>query len=166
VTKSVTVRGPTETVRATETVTTAADNPVVVAKLGPAPPRKRIEFGHIESLDRAGSGFELRFDPAELLTGETASRAALEDTGSGDVANDNYIVDEGHRAYSYIVPANAHITVLADGVDGTAITLAQLAKLVQGKNPLGRPLFEPLETGVWILIDVDTVRSIDQQYLP
>ena len=25
---------------------------------------------------------------------------------------------------------------------------------------------EPLETGVWILIEVDTVRSIDQQYVP
>jgi hypothetical protein len=34
---------------------------------------------------------------------------------------------------------------------------------------MGEPLesgFEPLETRVWIFIDVDTVRSIDQQYVP
>jgi len=58
------------------------------------------------------------------------------------------------------------VTVLADGVDGTPITVAQLAKIVKGGEPLGHPLFEPLETGVWILYDVDTVRSIDQQYVP
>ena len=50
------------------------------------------------------------------------------------------------------------MTVLADGVDGTPITVAQLAKIVKGG--------EPLETGVWILYEVDTVRSIDQQYVP
>ena len=84
----------------------------------------------------------------------------------GDVPNDYYVVDEGHRPFTYIVPADAHVTVLADGVDGTPITVAQLAKIVKGGEPLGHPLFEPLETGVWILIDVDTVRSIDQQYVP
>ena len=85
-----------------------------------------------------------------------------EDTGSSDVPNDNYVVDEGHRLFTYKVPADAHVTVLADGVDATPITVAQLAKIVKGSEPL----FEPLETGVWILYDVDTVRSIDQQYVP
>ena len=89
----------------------------------------------------------------------------LEDTGSSDVANDNYVVDEGHRLFTYKVPADAR-----DGARrrcrGTAITVAQLAKLVNGGHPLGHPLWEPLDTGVWILIEVDTVRSIDQQYVP
>ena len=89
-----------------------------------------------------------------------------EDTGSSDVPNDNYVVDEGHRLFTYKVPADAHVTVLADGVDATPITVAQLAKIVKGSEPLGHPLFEPLETGVWILYEVDTVRSIDQQYVP
>jgi hypothetical protein len=108
----------------------------------------------------------MRFDPAQFLTGISASDAALEDTGSSDVPNDNYMVDESHRSYSYLVPADAHVSVLAGGVDGTSITVAELAKLVRGEDPLGHPLFEPLETGFWILFDVDTVRSLDQQYLP
>ena len=96
----------------------------------------------------------------------TASVAAQEDTGSGDVPNDYYVVDEGDRLFSYQVPADAHVTVLAEGVEGTSITVAQLAKIVNGGQPLGHPLFEPLETGVWIFIDIDAVRSIDQQYVP
>ena len=45
-------------------------------------------YGHIKSLTRKGRRFELRFDPALWLTGATASRAKIEDTVSGDVAND------------------------------------------------------------------------------
>ena len=139
---------------------------VEAAKIGPGAPTRRVEFGHIQSLKRSEDGYVLRFDPAEYLTGVTASDAMQEDTGSSDVPNDNYVVDEGHRLFTYNVPADAHVTVLADGVEGTPITVAQLAKIVKSGEPLGHPLFEPLETGVWILIEVDTVRSIDQQYVP
>ena len=164
-TKTVTVTETTQPAPA-DTVTISVPHPVAVTKLGPAPPRHRIEFGHIKSLVHSGAGFKMRFDPAQFLTGITANDAALEDTGSRDVPNDNYVVDESHRAYSYLVPADAHVTVLAGGVDGTPITVGQLARLVKGKDPLGHPLFEPLETGFWILIDVDTVHSLDQQYVP
>ena len=164
-TKTVTVTETTQPTPA-DTVTISVPHPVAVTKLGPAPPRHRIEFGHIKSLVHSGAGFKMRFDPAQFLTGITANDAALEDTGSSDVPNDNYVVDESHRAYSYLVPADAHVTVLAGGVDGTPITVGQLARLVKGKDPLGHPLFEPLETGFWILIDVDTVHSLDQQYVP
>jgi len=164
-TKTVTVTETTQPAPA-DTVTISVPHPVAVTKLGPAPPRHRIEFGHIKSLVHSGAGFKMRFDPAQFLTGITANDAALEDTGSSDVPNDNYVVDESHRAYSYLVPADAHVTVLAGGVDGTPITVGQLARLVKGKDPLGHPLFEPLETGFWILIDVDTVHSLDQQYVP
>jgi hypothetical protein len=165
VTKTVTVTETTEPAP-TATLTGSAPQIVAVTKLGPAPPKHRIEFGHIRSLVRSGDGFKMRFDPAQFLTGISASDAALEDTGSSDVPNDNYMVDESHRSYSYLVPADAHVSVLAGGVDGTSITVAELAKLVRGEDPLGHPLFEPLETGFWILFDVDTVRSLDQQYLP
>ena len=156
----------TETVKVTEpsstepveSVTVSAPATVEAAKIGPGAPTRRVEFGHIQSLKRSEGGYVLRFDPAEYLTGVTASDAMQEDTGSSDVANDNYVVDEGHRLFTYRVPADAHVTVLADGVDGTPITVAQLAKIVKGG--------EPLETGVWILYEVDTVRSIDQQYVP
>jgi hypothetical protein len=58
------------------------------------------------------------------------------------------------------------VTVLARGVAGTRVTVAQLARLVRDENALGRPLFEPITTGFWIRVRIDTVRSIDQQYLP
>jgi hypothetical protein len=165
VTSTVTVTKPTSTEPA-GTVTIKVPNKITAAKIGPGAPKRQIQFGHIKSLKRIEGDYVLRFDPAQYLTGVTASDAALEDTGSSDVPNDAYVVDEGHRLFAYKVPADAHVTVLADGVEGTQITVAELAKLVKGKDPLGHPLFEPLETGVWILIEIDTVRSIDQQYVP
>ena len=86
-------------------------------------------YGHVESLTPKGNHFELRFDPAWFLSGVTASRAALEDTGSSDVPNDNYVVEEGHRLLTYLVPATADISVLSrtgelpgTGFPSTAIT--------------------------------------------
>ena len=70
-------------------------------------------YGHIKSLTPKGDHFEMRFDPAWFLSGVTASRAKLEDTGSSDVPNDNYVVEEGHRLLTYLVPATAGITVLS-----------------------------------------------------
>ena len=64
------------------------------------------------------------------------------------------------------MPAAARVTVLARGVESTPIAVAQLAGLVAGRNPLGHPLFEPLSTGVSIVVHIDTVRRLDQQYLP
>ena len=153
--------GGTKTV--TKTVTVSA-----TAKSGVGVPREVVEYGYIKSLKSKGSGFELRFDPAWLLTGKTANQAALEDTGSSDVPNDNYVVNESTRAYTYIVPANAQVRVLTTGsnLSGTPITVAQLAQLAAGKNPLPKPLFEPISTGFWIGIRNDTVQSLDQQYHP
>lgn len=154
--------GATETVTKTVTVDAAA-------KSGVGAPLEQVEFGYIKSLAPKAGGYVMRFDPAWFLSGETANVAAAEDGAvepGQPVPNDNYVVDEGHRLFTYKVPADAHVTVLADGVEGSPITVAQLAKLVKGKDPLGQPLFEPLETGVWILIAIDTVRAIDQQYVP
>jgi hypothetical protein len=111
----------------------------------------------------------MRFDPEWFLMGVTANTAAAEDgaVSPGEpVPNDNYRVDEGHRLLTYRVPADARVRVLTTGsnLKGTPITVAQLAQIVAGKKPV--PLFEPIETGFWIRIDIDTVRSIDQQYLP
>jgi hypothetical protein len=149
---------------ATKTVTV-----VDVARSGVGPQRELVEFGYVKSLTRKGSGFELRFDPAWLLTGATANAAAAEDGAvpAGEpVPNDNYVVDEGHRLLTYEVPANARVTALTKGVQGTPITVSQLAQLVRGENPFPRPLFEPIRTGFWIKVDIDTVRSLDQQYHP
>jgi len=154
--------GSTKTVTKTVTVTGTT-------KTGVGPPGEIVEFGYIKSLTRKGSNFEMRFDPAWLLSGMTANVAAAED-GAVDpgqpVPNDNYIVNEGHRLLTYRVAANARVTALTKGVAGTPITVSELAQLVNGKNPFQRPLFEPITTGFWILVNIDTVRSLDQQYHP
>ena len=153
--------GGTKTV--TKTVTVSA-----TAKSGAGSPREVVEFGYIKSLKSKGTGFELRFDPAWLLTGKTANQAALEDTGSSDVPNDNYVVNESTRAYTYIVPANAQVRVLTQGsnLSGTPITVEQLAQLANGKNPLPKPLFEHISTGFWVTIRNDKIESLEQQYHP
>ena len=151
--------GSTKTV--TRTVTVSA-----TGKSGPGAPRQVVEYGYIKSLKPKGGAYELRFDPAWLLTGKTASQAALEDTGSSDVPNDNYVVNESTRAYTYNVPSNAHVTVLKEGVNGDSITVAELSQLASGHNPFPKPLFEPISTGFWISIRNDNVVSLDQQYHP
>ena len=152
----------------TVTVTTDA-----TAKTTGGPPAEQVEYGFIKSLQASGNAFILKFDPALLLSGVTANVAQAEDQGTTcapsacpPVANDNYVLNEDHRLLTYLVPATARVTALTTGVKGTPITVAQLAGIVSGKNPLGHPLWEGLDTGVWIRVRIDTVRSIDQQYHP
>jgi hypothetical protein len=128
-------------------------------------------YGHIESLTPKGDHFEMRFDPAWFLSGVTASRAKLEDTGSSEVPNDNYVLEEGHRLLTYLVPSTAGITVLSrtgelpgPGFPSTAITASQLAQLVNGEEPV--KLAEGLQSGFWMHVNIDTVCSLEQQYRP
>ena len=157
--------GDTKTV--TETVTVAS-----TAKSGLGPPQERVEFGHITALARDGDHYTLRFDPALLLSGLTANKAAEEDGAvepGEPVPNDNYVVDEGHRTFTYVVPAGAKVTVLTKKGDpaqlgATPVTVAELARIVHGSSDL--ELYEPLATGVWITVGGNSVRSLDQQYRP
>jgi hypothetical protein len=128
-------------------------------------------FGHISSLTTRAGGDELRFDPAWFTTGLTANTAAAEDGAVAPgqpVPNDNYVVDEGHRLLTYLLPADARVTVLTRGGEGplgeTSITVSELERIVNGGSH--RPLFEPLDSGVWIRVNGDTVCSLDQQYRP
>ena len=129
-------------------------------------------FGHISSLTRKDSQYEMRFDPAWFTSGATANAAAAEDgvVEPGEpVPNDNYRVEEGHRLLTYLVPPDAHVTVLtrqgnAANFGAMPITVAELAQLVNGKEPV--ELFEPLDTGIWIRVNIDTVCALDQQYQP
>jgi hypothetical protein len=72
-----------------------------------APCGEQRLFGHIRSLVRRGGRYELRFDPAVFTSGVTANAAAAEDgvIAPGEaMPNDNYVVDESHRTYVYLVP--------------------------------------------------------------
>ncbi len=101
-----------------------------------------------------------------------ANTAAAEDgvVEPGEpVPNDNYRIDEGHRLLTYLVSPTAHVTVLTRngdpaGFGATPITVSELSQLVRGQKPV--ELFEPLDTGVWIRVHVDTACAIDQQYQP
>ena len=131
-----------------------------------------VLYGHVKSLTRHGSRFEMRFDPAWWLSGVTAERAAVADKAirPGEaVPNDYYIVEEGHRLLTYLVPQTAHVTVLTRHggrlIPATAITVSELAQIVKGRNPKHRQLMEP-KAGFWMRVAMDTVRSLDQQYQP
>jgi hypothetical protein len=131
-------------------------------------------FGHIKSMTSKGDHYELRFDPAWFLSGVTASTAAAEDAAvepGEPVPNDNYVLEEGHRLLTYVVPPTAHITVLtrvgaldSRGFPSTAITVSQLAQLVKGEKPV--ELFESLESGLWMRVHIDSACSLEQQYRP
>ncbi len=160
------VAGCGSTTTVTETVTVSNTEPT-----GLAAPKVRVEFGQIRSLTRAGDRYEIRFDPALILSGETANRAAAEDgvvVPGEPVPNDNYVVDESKRAYTYLVADDVKVTVLVrsspEQWGPTKVMVAELTRILDGTTELD--LFEPLDTGVWITIDVDTIRSIYQQYRP
>jgi hypothetical protein len=124
-------------------------------------------FGHIESLERSGDHYTLRFDPAFFTSGITANTAAAEDgavPAGQPVPNDNYVVDESHRLLTYIVPESAAVTVLNRALGQTPTTVSELERIVNGGSDVA--LFEPLDSGVWIRVHVDTVCSVDQQYRP
>jgi hypothetical protein len=131
-------------------------------------------YGHIASLTRRGRLFELRFDPAWLLRGETARRAAVADGAlppGEPVPNDSYTRDESHKLLTFDVPPTTHATVVTTagtrGLGTTAVSVGELAQIVRGRNPRHRPLFVPGNgLGFWIRVSVDTVKSLDQQYHP
>jgi hypothetical protein len=141
-----------------------SDEPTAAAACGDR------SYGHIASLERESDGYRMRFDPAWFTSGVTANKAAEEDGAvepGEPVPNDNYRIDEGHRLLTYYVAPNAHVTVLAkhgDQFGSTTVTVPQLAQLVRGEQPV--ELFEPLDTGAWIRVHVDTICDVEQQYLP
>jgi hypothetical protein len=155
--------GGTETVTVTVTNTVTVDN---TAKQGLGPPGESVLFGYIKSLAKKDSSYELRFDPALFLSGETANVAAAED-GAVDpgqpVPNDFFVVDEGHRLLTYRVPADAKLTVVALGPKNIPVTIEALAKIVAGDQAAP---WMPIESGFWLRARIDTVRSLDQQYRP
>ena len=123
---------------------------------------QQTQYGYIHSLVRSGRArYVLRFDPAWWLTGYTARRARLEDTGSPDVPNDYYVVDESHRLLSYVVPAGTPVTILTHGTNTTRISVATLAqRLRTGQQQ---------NLDFWLLIAnkyPTPVLSIDQPYRP
>jgi hypothetical protein len=155
--------GGTKTVTVTKTTTVTVDN---TSKQGLGAPAETVQFGYLKSLTKKGSSYELRFDPALFLSGETANVAAAEDGAvepGESVPNDHFVVDEGHRLLTYKVPADAKLTVVALGPKNIPVTIEALAKMVAGEQAAP---WQPLTSGFWLRSRIDTVRSLDQQYRP
>jgi hypothetical protein len=136
--------------------------PVVLPRAASA--GQTTQWGHIKSVTRKGRHYEMRFDPGLFLHGVTAERAC----GCNPVPNDYYTVEESHRLLTYVVPANAPVTIITRGVTHTRIAVAELAQIVKGKNPKHRRLLEPT-AGFWILIGSkypNPALTLDQQYQP
>ncbi len=143
----------------------------VVATPSPVKTGKQWLHGQIRFVKREGDHYLLGFDPSWFLSGIAANVAQAQDqhrtcapSSCPPVDNDNYVVDESHRVYTYLLPADAHGTVLVSSSDTKTISAEQLATVVAGKSKL--KLFEPLESGVWLLVRIDTVQSFAQQYVP
>jgi hypothetical protein len=138
-----------------------------------SPLKAMVQFGYIKSVTPKGKAYELRFDPALFLTGETANRAAADDgviKPGESVDNDYYIRNPDHKLLTYKLPAGVPVTVLTvttGPIATTKISVAELSQLVKGKNPKHRKLLDPRHfLGYWIKTSIDTVKSIDQQYQP
>jgi hypothetical protein len=130
-------------------------------------PHEIVLFGHIASLKPNGKHWVMRFDPAILLTGKTASAYALEKTGSSDVPNDHVTVDPDHQLLSFVVPLSAHATVMTNrgSIKATRVSIPLLAQVVAGDAPKSLRLFEP-KAAFWIVVRTDTAVELDQQYQP
>jgi hypothetical protein len=152
-------------------VVVAAPSTGAGTRLPPAVPAgQMVIYGHIKSLTPSGGRYVLRFDPAWLLEGSTAEKAAVADgvlPPGQPVPNDNYTRDDSHKLLTFLVPRTARVTVLTRGIHPTPVTVAEFAQLLKGRNPKHRPLFgRPAGWGYWALVNIDRVRSLDAQYHP
>ncbi len=136
---AVTVSGCGGTRTVTETVTERAAGPSTEpVDLGA--PKVRVEFGHIRSLTPTAGRYEMRFDPALILAGETANEAAAEDGAvepGEPVPNDNYVVDESPRTYTYRVADDVKVTVLRAGERTRRVRAARHRRLDHDRHRYG-----------------------------
>jgi hypothetical protein len=166
----VTAAGTVSRVAAAPTMSTARRDTALVRLPPAAPAGQTAQFGHIKALDRKGGRWQMRFDPALLLQGTAAEQAAFEDTGSRDVPNDSYTLEEGHRLLTYTVSSGASVTVITKGLKAASISVAELSQILKGKNPKHRALFgQPKAFGFWIRVGdkyPNPVLSLDEAYHP
>lgn len=128
-------------------------------------------YGSIRALTRDGKRYFLRLDPSWFVEGVTANVLDADQTGVRcrptrcEFSPDDYAtLDEGHHTLTFVVPARVRGTVLISGPKGSPVTIEQLAQIVHGTSRL--KLYEPIASGVWIVVRGDTVYSFAQQYRP
>jgi hypothetical protein len=159
----------TSTVTSTETVT------VQQPSGSPAPGAQNTSyFGRIVSISPAIGKYVLVLRPQFYLVGVTANTVFAEQQGKQcfplscpGVEDDRLVVPAGTQQLTFVLPTKTTGTVLTmsgSQMQPTTVSAAQLAALVGGaKTPR---LVEPLESGVWLAVNVDRVTSFAQQFQP
>ena len=153
------------------TVTVTVQKPPKPAVPGP---QDTTYFGQIASITKVDAKrFLLVLRPQLYLVGVTANvvGAAQQGTQCAPLAcpgvdDDRVVIPAGSQPLTFILPTKTHGTVLTGvGSNGTTmVSGAQLAALVGGaKTP---HLTEPLVSGVWLAVSVDSVTSFAQQFQP
>jgi hypothetical protein len=156
----------------TVTVTTTVARPRAPVAPGP---QNTVYFGQPVSVSTVDPHRDLLvLKPESYLVGVTANVAFSEQDGKAcapllcpGVADDRLVVPAGTQNLTFVLPANVSGTVLTQSgskMRTTRITAPQLAELVRGaKTP---KLVEPLDSGLWLAVNVDNVTSFAQQFEP
>ncbi|HZS30852.1 MAG TPA: hypothetical protein VFA37_06310 [Gaiellaceae bacterium] len=168
------VGGSTKTVTVTRTVTTQSIPKS--SKFGALSQTANARyFGTPVSVAKADPNhYLLELKPQFFLVGVTADVAFAEQQGTAcapltcpGVPDDRWVLPAGRTNLTFVLPATTKGTVIAVGhqqMQNTSVTAAQLAALVGGaKTP---KLIEPLDSGLWLTVDVDKVTSFAQQFQP
>lgn len=167
--------GGTTTTTVTSTVSSTR---TVTVQMAPQAPDLGAQdarfFGRIVSITQADpKRYLLVLKPESFLVGVTANVADAEQQGTQcaplscpGVEDDHLVVPAG-RKLTFVLPAKTTGTVLTPGAGNfvnTRVSAAQLSALVGGaKTP---KLIEPLDSGLWLAVDVDRVTSFAQQFQP
>ena len=154
------------------TVTVTTQRPAPKVPLGAQDARY---FGVPVSISKVDAKrFLLALKPQSYLVGVTANVAFAQQQGTAcaplscpGVEDDRLVVPAGSQQLTFVLPAKTTgtvITVNGGKMHNTTVTASQLAGLLGGaKTP---HLIEPLESGVWLAVDVDSVTSFAQQFEP
>ena len=130
------------------------------------------QFGYIRSVSTAGPAATLAFDEAELLTGDQAQRAAVEDGAlppGEPVSNDYYIRNPDKSTETLRIASDAKITarrchLCRAGQDGNLEDFLA-AFMEPGEMTYAQP-YRGADSQYWLTIEDGTVVAIDEQYVP
>ena len=166
----------TSTKTFTQTLTITQTLTQTTPQSGPLSQTEHAQYyGQIVSITQADAKrYLLVLKPEFFLVGVTANVVGAQQTGTQcaplacpGVEDDHLVVPAGTQKLTFVLPVTTTGTVLTPGggnFNSTKVTAATLAALVGGaKTP---KLIEPLDSGVWLAVDVDKVTSFAQQFQP
>ena len=117
------------------------------------------QFGLIESIELQTSPGTIVFDPADLLTGEEANRAAAAHGDEVPVANDSYKVNDD---------PTVHTLALSSDVEIRLINWDQCCDTVTADPEGFKASFRGSDNywGFWVTLEDGVVVKIEEQYHP